>query len=253
MTVSQISRSLTRMDIKKDLIEVRLYFALLRTNTGTTMRCRAKFSSSSISWFLSICKNWVEAELLFSQSYWFMSILLTCSSWLWLWVSFSKMLSSITFIAASISWNKIFVFAFFWGANFSRAPIKDATTCWGSELQKKICSFTSFEELDTDIGTYFPIQVFVFVSLKVSSWTQIDSTSIFFKVLKRFCWLVCLLQKKSNLSKRVSRIWYDLLAVTFFYCSLHLVICRSKLGALLKKVSQLGQRKDWKTALNFLP
>ena len=37
----------------------------------------------------------------------------------------------------------------------------------------------------------------------------------------------------------------------FYTRSLQVVKCRSKLNALLKKVSQLGQRKDWKTALMF--
>ena len=37
--------------------------------------------------------------------------------------------------------------------------------------------------------------------------------------------------------------------IDIFTCSLHVVKCRSKLNDLLKKVSQLGQRKDWKTAL----
>ena len=41
----------------------------------------------------------------------------------------------------------------------------------------KISSSTRFEETDTVFGTCFPNQVVVFVSLKVSSWIQIDSKS----------------------------------------------------------------------------
>ena len=49
---------------------------------------------------------------------------------------------------------------------------------------------TRFEVIDTDTGTCFPIQVVVIVSLKVSSWTQIDSKSNIAKFLKSFCSLV---------------------------------------------------------------
>ena len=57
-------------------------------------------------------------------------------------------------------------------------------------LQRKIGYSTKFEEIDTDIGTCFPIQLVVFVSLKVSSWTQMDSKSNVAKFLKSFCSLV---------------------------------------------------------------
>ena len=44
-------------------------------------------------------------------------------------------------------------------------------------MQRKFGSLTMFENVDTDIGTCFPIHVVVFVSLKVFSWTQIVSKS----------------------------------------------------------------------------
>ena len=157
--------------------------------------------------------------------------------------------NQFNFFVVSISRNKFFIFVLLWQAKFLRAPIKDATRWWGSELQREIGSSARFEEMDTEIGTCFPIQVVVFVSLKVSSWTPIDSKSSIAKFLKSFCSLVYLILKESILSKRVSRIWYRFQGYTFFTRSLHVVICRSKLNVLLKKVSQIGQRKDWKTAL----
>ena len=54
-------------------------------------------------------------------------------------------------------------------------------------MQMKIGPSTRFEEMDTDIGTCFPIQVVVFVSRKVSSGTQIGSKSNIAKFLKSFC------------------------------------------------------------------
>ena len=54
---------------------------------------------------------------------------------------------------------------------------------------KLVCS-TMFEEMDTDNVTCFPIQFVVFVSLKVSSWTEIDSKSKIAKFLKSFRSLV---------------------------------------------------------------
>ena len=70
----------------------------------------------------------------------------------------------------------------------------------------KIGSSSRFEEIDTHIGTCSPTQVVVFVSLKVSSWTQSDSKSNVAKFLNSFCLLVYLIPKESSLSKRVSRI-----------------------------------------------
>ena len=57
-------------------------------------------------------------------------------------------------------------------------------------MQRKISSSSRFEEMDTDIETCFPIEVVVFVSLNVSSWTQISSKSNFAKFLNTFCSLV---------------------------------------------------------------
>ena len=78
---------------------------------------------------------------------------------------------------------------------------------------------------------------------------KIDSKSNIAKFFKGFCSLVCLIPKKSSLSKRVSRMCYTFLGWTFFTRSVHVVKCRSKLIVLLQKVSQLGQRKNLKTAL----
>ena len=63
-----------------------------------------------------------------------------------------------------------------------------------------------FEEMDTDVGTCFAIQVVLFVSLQVCCWTQIDSKSNVAKFLKSFRSLVYLILKESSLSKRFSRI-----------------------------------------------
>ena len=41
--------------------------------------------------------------------------------------------------------------------------------------------------MDTEIGTGLPIPVVDFVSLKDSSWTEIDSESNIAKFLKSFC------------------------------------------------------------------
>ena len=140
---------------------------------------------SKINCFFCICNNWVEAQLSLLQSSWLMSnLVLSCR--IWRWVSFSKMLPSLVFIVVSISINKFFILALLWEAKFSRAPMKDATRWWGSELQRKIGSSKTFE----GIGTCFPIPVIVFVSLKAFSWTQIDSKSNTANFLKSFCSLV---------------------------------------------------------------
>ena len=179
MTVGSISRLLTRMGSKKVLIKLRPYFVLLKPNTGNTLQYRSRDSWRSFNWFFWICKDWMESHFSFSQSSWFMSNPLTCSRRLWRWVIFSKMLPSLIFFVVSISKSKFFIFALLCAANFSRAPMKDATRWWGSELQKKTGSSPRCEETDTEISRCFPIHVVVFVSLKVSSRRQIDSKSNF--------------------------------------------------------------------------
>ena len=119
---------------------------------------------------------------------------LACSRPLRRWLSFCKMLPSLFFFVVLISRNKFLIFVFLWEANFSGAPIRDATRWWGSEFQREIGSSSRFEELDTDIRTCFPVQVVVFGSLKVSSWTQVDSKSNFAKVLKSLCALIYLIE-----------------------------------------------------------
>ena len=60
-----------------------------------------------------------------------------------------------------------------------------------------------FEEIDTEIGTSLPSHVVVFVFLKDSSWTQINSKS-----KNSFCCLVYLIPKESSLSKSFSDLKY---------------------------------------------
>ena len=156
--------------------------------------------------FICICNNWVEAQSSLSQSSW-----LICSRRLSRWVSFSKVLPNLFFFVVSIPGKKSFIWVLLCRARPSRYPIKDVTRWWGSELQSKIGSAIRFEEMDTEIWTCFPIQVVLFVSLRVSSWTQIESKSKIAKFLKSFCSLMYCIPKGSSLSNRVSRLWYTFL------------------------------------------
>ena len=127
---------------------------------------------------------------------------LALSRRIWRWVIFCKMPPSLIFIVDLISRKKFFIFASLWELILSRAPIKDATRWWGSELQRNIASSTRFEEMDTDIGTCFRIQIVVVVPLKVSSLTQIDSKSNIVKFLKNFFVHSCGWYPKSPASQR---------------------------------------------------
>ena len=72
-------------------------------------------------------------------------------------------------------------------------------------------SVIRFDEIETDIGTCFPIHFVVSVSLYVSSLTQIDSKSKTAKFLTNFWSSFYGILKESNFSKRVPLNWY-----TFF-------------------------------------
>ena len=137
MTVGSMSRSLTRMGSKNDLIKLKPYFALLKRNTGKTLQKRSRVSWRSFNWFFCMCNFWVEAQVSISQSFWLMSNF-AFFRLLWRWVSFSRMLPSLIFIVVLISKKKLFIFVLLWRANLSRAPIKEVTRWWRSELQKKL-------------------------------------------------------------------------------------------------------------------
>ena len=62
-----------------------------------------------------------------------------------------------------------------------------------------------FDEIETDMGTCFPIHVVVSVYLyEFASLTQMDSKSNFAKFLNSFCSLLYGMLNASNFSKSVS-------------------------------------------------
>ena len=133
---------------------------------------------------------------------------IACSLWFWRWVSFYKMLPSLIFIIVSMLKNKFFNIFALWRAKFSRAPLKEVTRWWGSELPRKIGSFTRFGEMETKMGICFTIHFVISVSSMLSSCAETDSKSNIAKFLKRFRSLVYSVPKKSHLSNRVSWVWY---------------------------------------------
>ena len=96
-------------------------------------------------------------------------------------------------------------------ARLSRDLIENAVKWWKSELQSKNGSLRRLEEMETDIGKCFSIQVVVFKAFKILCCTQIDSKPSIAKFLKNFCWLVYFIPKESSLSKTVPWIWYTFL------------------------------------------
>ena len=74
---------------------------------------------------------------------------------------------------------------------------------WGEELHRKIGVSMRLDDMETDIGTCFPIHLVVAVSLNCSSLTQMDSKSKTAKFLNRLCSFVYGIAKESSLSKSV--------------------------------------------------
>ena len=89
-------------------------------------------------------------------------------------------------IAVSTSKNLNFICPLRYVAKPSRALIKDDTSCRESELQGKMGFSIKLDEIETDIGTCFPIHFVVSVSLYVSFLTQMDSKSKTAKFLNNF-------------------------------------------------------------------
>ena len=106
--------------------------------------------------------------------------------------------------------RKRLILALLCQVNFSRAPIKLTKRWWGSELRRKTGSSWRFEKTDTVAFKWFRMQVVVFVSFKVSSWTKVHSKWNIAKILKNLLTRV-LKTKRFQLVKKVSRIWYTLL------------------------------------------
>ena len=119
--------------------------------------------------------------------------------------SFIK-ISSLTFKAVSISGNKVFIRLLI-EIEFSRAATKAATRHWGSALQRKTDCSIKHDEMDTEMGMYFPNQFVVSVSLKLSFCRGMDSKSNRTKILKNSCAFVYSVPKEFNMSKFFSRFW----------------------------------------------
>ena len=67
--------------------------------------------------------------------------------------------ASLVFIVVSMSKNNFFIIALLWRARFLREPMKEVTRWWGSELQRKIGSFTRFDEMETKMGICSPFNL----------------------------------------------------------------------------------------------
>ena len=80
-------------------------------------------------------------------------------------------------IAVSTSINLNIICALLCVIKLSSALIKEDTRCRGTELQRKMGSGIGFDEIETDMGTSFPIHFVVSVSLYDFLLTQIDSKS----------------------------------------------------------------------------
>ena len=86
---------------------------------------RSKYSWRSKNGFFRICEKWIETKIYLSQSSWLMSNFVACSPRVWHWVSCSKIPSNSIYFLVLISRNKFLIFALFWEALFSKAPIKN--------------------------------------------------------------------------------------------------------------------------------
>ena len=130
----------------------------------------------------------MDEQFSLTQSSWFLPIFLSCSCQLWRRMS-SHYAAEFNLHCCFNIKEHVFVFALLSEAIFSTAQLKVALRYYGSKLQRKIGSYTKFEELETEGGTNFPIHIVVFVSLEDSSWTQLASELNFVKILKSLCWL----------------------------------------------------------------
>ena len=197
------------MGNRHNFIKFRSYFALLKPNTDRRLQKRCKCSWKSCNWFF--VSKAIELRARF-----FITIILTGVKPSRVLPSIMKLQEFLQLAAQFTSYRcldiqKKFNLFFAFRRQSPRAPMRSATRWWRSELWRKIGSLTKFEEMDTDIGTCFPIKIFVFVSFKVFSWTQIDSGAKNDKFLKSFCQLECLIPKESSLSKSFSGIWSTIL------------------------------------------
>ena len=71
-------------------------------------------------------------------------------------------------------------------ANSSRDSTKETISVLGSLSHRNTGSSIKLEEIETDIGSCFPIQVVLFVSFSSSGGAQIDSKSRIAKFLSSF-------------------------------------------------------------------
>ena len=196
--------------------------------------------------------KWVEAQISLSQSSWFMSNI-ACSRRLWRWLSFTKKLPSLIFIVVSISWNKFSFFALLWESKTSRPPLKDAKRWWGSELQEKLV-------LPQDLKKWIQMSGHVSVSKLLHSslgrslfghkWTR---SRILLNIRRVFVHS-CTSYRKSPACQR-EFLGFDIRSADRHFPLVHCMWLNVAPNWMLcwkkKKMSELGQRKDWKTALKL--
>ena len=124
-----------------------------------------------MSWFFCIWRN---CNGLFSG---FLSSASIPAQWLWRWSSVSGIRSIPLPIAVSVRRKLIFIWASICVTKFSKATTKDDTKSPGLETQKKICSCIKLDDVKIEVCVCFPIHDDVFVSVKLSSLTHIESRS----------------------------------------------------------------------------
>ena len=144
---------------------MRYYFALLNPNETITLNTVPNAPPVQSTDSSRPVKTKGRAQLWFSQSSSSISNLLSCSHRLSQRVSFPRMLPSLRFFCFLFYQGTIFLI---FTAKYSKISMKGATTRWRSELVRKLCSFTIFEEMNRDVETCLPIDNNVFVALKVS-------------------------------------------------------------------------------------
>ena len=190
----------------------------------------SKCCCKSVRWFFCICRNCLELFLQLSST---ASTPTQCLSG---WFSTSRERANFfcTFNLKEIH----FLLSFHFLANFSKASMKDDTKSRRLGPQSEMGSCIKLDGIDIENGMCLPTHNVVSVSFKSSSFTQVDSKSK--TAMLKF--LVVRIRDKSSLSNRVSRSWYTFFGFTYSTPLLQVVRWRSNSGALLKKVSHVGQQ-----------
>ena len=97
--------------------------------------------------------------------------------------------------------DQIFQFCLLWDNKSFKNSNKKCNKLWRIRVAEEKWSLHKVWKMDTEVATWLPIHIVLFIALKFSSCKQTDSMSKIANFRMRFSWFLYLIPKETNLLK----------------------------------------------------